>query len=361
MTQITHLISTLEGGGAEKQAFTILKESKKRGIRVSLIALALSQESRDILEDLDITYHVVGKSLLKAQLRVFKIVFKERPDILSSWLTQMDVISGIVSIALGISWIINERSSAEAYSESINNKAINPILLRLRNLLGRYSNIVIANSLAGKNYWINQRSHENVVFIPNLFDQESIQLVPVHLSKQLKKPYIVTVGSLIESKNTISLINSMSIINQSKELYLYVIGDGPSKDSLQRRVTDLGLAEKVLFLGKIKRWHSLLVESEGLVHPSLYEGMPNVVLESIFVKSPVLLSNIEAHSSLLTEEQTLFFNPLDENDIANTILKMLNNKLQTQERAYLAYNSIKIFHPNKIFDSLINIYTKINQ
>ena len=169
MIRITHLIASLEGGGAEKQALYTLIESKKRDINPSLIAFSLSKQSKQKLDDSNISYHVVGKSMLIAFFRVFIILLKNRPSIVSTWLTHMDLIGGLSSILLRIKWILNERSSAHAYSEETNRQAINPILVRLRNILGKKSDFIIANSLPGKGYWESRQLHKNVTFIPNIF------------------------------------------------------------------------------------------------------------------------------------------------------------------------------------------------
>mgnify|MGYP003314955985 CR=1 FL=1 len=63
MMHITYLIASLEGGGAEKQALYQLIESKKRDINTSLIAFSLSEHSKHKLNEFNINYYIVGKSI----------------------------------------------------------------------------------------------------------------------------------------------------------------------------------------------------------------------------------------------------------------------------------------------------------
>ena len=357
---ITHLIASLEGGGAEKQALYQLIESKKRDINISLIALSLSEHSKYKLNEFNINYHIVGKSIPVAFFKILMILHRNRPNIVSTWLAHMDLIGGIASKLLRIKWILNERSSAQAYSSKTNQGAINPLLLLLRNFLGKYSDIIIANSLPGKSYWEDFQLHQNVNFIPNIiYLNESNDLKKSPLEEPLKQPCILNVGSLIESKNCISLINAIAIINKTRNLYLYVIGEGPLELPLKEHVKSLGLEEKIVFLGKINDWLPLLYQSEALVHPSLYEGMPNVVLEAINLKCPVLISKIDAHRSILDPHQALFFDPLDDKDLSDKILELLLNKEESSERSEIAYNSLKKYHPDEILKSLSKVYKKI--
>ena len=71
MMHITYLIASLEGGGAEKQALYQLIESKKRDINISLIAFSLSEHSQHILNEFNINYYIVGKSIPIAFFKVF--------------------------------------------------------------------------------------------------------------------------------------------------------------------------------------------------------------------------------------------------------------------------------------------------
>ena len=61
------------------------------------------------------------------------------------------------------------------------------------------------------------------------------------------------------------------------------------------------------------------------------------------------------------KEEALFFDPLDEINLAGKLLELLDNKDQSTERSQIAYNSMKNYHPDRIIDSLTDIYTKLNQ
>jgi glycosyltransferase involved in cell wall biosynthesis len=79
------------------------------------------------------------------------------------------------------------------------------------------------------------------------------------------------------------------------------------------------------------RWHwlgeqldmpSLLRRHDALIHPSLYEGLPNAVCEALAAGLPVLISNVCDHPRLVVEgERGFLFNPNDPQSIAASIEK----------------------------------------
>lgn len=75
--------------------------------------------------------------------------------------------------------------------------------------------------------------------------------------------------------------------------HLLIAGEGPERDSLQRQVNDLALAN-VHLLGWRDDRHLLLSAADLFVFPSRTEGMPNAVLEALAFGIPVIASDIPA-------------------------------------------------------------------
>jgi len=84
----------------------------------------------------------------------------------------------------------------------------------------------------------------------------------------------------------------------------------------------------------------LYKKMDALLFPSLLETYSVTPLEAITMGIPVLLSNIAAHQDLFTEDLITFFNPLDPEDIANQIIKLIQHPelaliKQIQAKAWL--------------------------
>jgi glycosyltransferase involved in cell wall biosynthesis len=102
-------------------------------------------------------------------------------------------------------------------------------------------------------------------------------------------PIVLTVARFVEQKGYQHLLKAIpSILSQSPCTYFLWVGQGPLKLQLQRQVRAQGLAERVRFLGQRGDARSLMGAADLLVMPSLFEGLPLVVLEAMAAGLPVI-------------------------------------------------------------------------
>jgi glycosyltransferase involved in cell wall biosynthesis len=85
-------------------------------------------------------------------------------------------------------------------------------------------------------------------------------------------------------------------------------GDGPMRKQLERRAAQLGIEEKVRFLGDVpsKDLGKLYAGSDMLVLPSVSEGSPLVVVEAMACQVPVLATRIAGLPSMIEDWETGF-------------------------------------------------------
>jgi glycosyltransferase involved in cell wall biosynthesis len=112
------------------------------------------------------------------------------------------------------------------------------------------------------------------------------------------------------------------------------VGDGPLRKRLERRAEDLGVADKVGFLGYVAP-HELgriYSEADMLALPSVSEAAPLVVVESLACGTPVLASRIAGLPSVVKDWETGFlFKPGDVGQLAMAIRFMAGDH-QLRER-----------------------------
>jgi starch synthase (maltosyl-transferring) len=80
---------------------------------------------------------------------------------------------------------------------------------------------------------------------------------------------------------------------------LLLVGNGPLRPSLEAAGRAAGIADRVHFAGWRADVPEILAASSLLVLPSLWEGMPNVVLEAMASRLPVVASDVEGVRELL--------------------------------------------------------------
>ncbi len=119
--------------------------------------------------------------------------------------------------------------------------------------------------------------------------------------------YFLFVGRLVFRKGVDLLIDAFSATAKDHQMCLAIAGDGPDRESLERRAVAAGLGERVRFLGVVAGATKsyLLQNALALVIPSrISEGFPLVVLESYAAGRPVIGTEIPGLNEAVRPGQT---------------------------------------------------------
>jgi starch synthase (maltosyl-transferring) len=113
------------------------------------------------------------------------------------------------------------------------------------------------------------------------------------------------------------------VIARRPDWHLILVGDGPERSSLLDRIAARPvLAERVHWLGRRDDVPGLLSAADVLVSASLWEGMPNVVLEAMAARLPVVATSVEGSEDLVTTGQTGWLvRPGDPGALADALLQ----------------------------------------
>ncbi|MDT8388784.1 MAG: glycosyltransferase family 4 protein [Thiogranum sp.] len=137
---------------------------------------------------------------------------------------------------------------------------------------------------------------------------------------------VLFVGSLIPRKGAEVLIEAMNLIGQAHELQL--AGAGAERLRLETTVGDLGLSGRVNFLGAIPPAEvaGLFEQADVLVLPSYSEGRPNILMEAMAAGVPVIGSDIEGISEVISEgENGLLFAAGDAEALAGRLQELISS------------------------------------
>lgn len=100
------------------------------------------------------------------------------------------------------------------------------------------------------------------------------------------------VGRLMEQKNVIRLLDIFhEIIKINSEAVLLVVGDGPLKKKMEDRIKELSLERNIRRLGIRNDVNEIYSAMDVLLLPSLYEGLPVVLVEAQATGLPCVISN----------------------------------------------------------------------
>jgi glycosyltransferase involved in cell wall biosynthesis len=145
--------------------------------------------------------------------------------------------------------------------------------------------------------------------IPNGVDVAKLQREPpIDLAAEgfdPARPVCLTIGRLEHQKGIDLLLQAAASLATCEPAPQWlIIGDGPDRDRLVELAHSLGLGSNVRFLGRrgdVPRW---LKGATLLVHPSRWEGMPNVVLEAMAAGCPVVATRAEGIAELIEDGVT---------------------------------------------------------
>ncbi len=146
------------------------------------------------------------------------------------------------------------------------------------------------------------------------------------------------IGRFSSVKNHKFLIDIFIQLKNLKEnAILILVGDGELKQSIQQKVKDLKLDNAVLFLGSRSDTNMIYQAMDIFVMPSLYEGLPIVLVEAQASGLPVICSNRISKMSCMSENFTML--SIDEN--ATVWANHINETKLTSKRELAYLNIIK--------------------
>lgn len=132
--------------------------------------------------------------------------------------------------------------------------------------------------------------------VPNPVALQPVATHPDHADSDSSELRLLFVGRLSEEKGLDVLLRALAASNVSsnvsRSMRLDVAGDGPCRAAWMRLADELGLGERVRWLGIRRDVPVLLSRSHVLVLPSRREGLPLVVLEATSSGVPVLASRV---------------------------------------------------------------------
>ena len=104
-------------------------------------------------------------------------------------------------------------------------------------------------------------------------------------------PVILAIGRLQPQKDHAALITAFAHLRSSRECRLVILGEGPLRAALEAQIAELGLGGVVDLAGEVSNPFAYLACSALLVLPSRWEGFPNVLLEALACRCPIVATD----------------------------------------------------------------------
>ncbi|HEX8255653.1 MAG TPA: glycosyltransferase [Thermoanaerobaculia bacterium] len=344
--RILHVIPSLHPGGAERQIALHANALVARGHEIT-IALLREGPMRSLIGPGVNVEHIGGWSNYDPRIitGIRGLLRRLKPDVVQSWLPQMDVLVGAATRMQPVPWLLNERSSRLKYQGGL-------LQYRMRAALGRRADAIVSNSNEGLRYWDEVGATRPLRrLIPNIVPTPS--LAP---AEKAARPLIAYVGRLTEGKNVPVLVDALALVPEADAIFC---GSGPLDASLRAQVAARGLSDRVTFAGFVEDVPPILARADVLVLLSDFEGQPNAVLEAMICGCPVVVSDIPAHRELLDDDCAIFVDGRDPNGVAQALAATLSDAAKAQARAARARERSADFEADRVAAAYEQLYAEL--
>jgi glycosyltransferase involved in cell wall biosynthesis len=352
--RILHCIVRMGVGGAERQLVYLSGALVRGGADVHVVTVYAAALDGPLAASGATMHRVTTASKYDPllPLRLARVMRRLRPHVVTTWLTQMDILAGTAARMLSIPFVLNERSTEGSYPPSA--------LHRVRRWSGTGADAIVANSEEGRDYWKQCIPSDRIEVIPNIVPQSEIDAAPQWTGDLPEdEDVILHVGRLGPEKNIDKLLQALALVMKRRRVRALICGDGTLRSRAETTARMLGIADRTIFAGQVTDVWSRMKRANVVVAVGAFEGNPNVVLEAMACGTPLVVSDIAGHRALLDERSAWLVDPRSEQSIADGLLAALGGRTEANERAARARTALQSRAPQDIAARHEEIYRRV--
>jgi len=324
-------------GGGEIKLLELIKNLNPEKYNITICSVGQGGPLQSEFESLGHPVYVFEKKFsfdFSLVTRVSKLMKEKQIDLVQTTLFYADVIGAYAAWLANVPIVISWEAVSHPY--------------KMRHLLSyklakRKMDVVVGVSDAIRNQVIEERGVEQEKAVTIHY---GIDLQKYYLSNKLKRADISvakndlvlgTVARYTDQKGHKYLISAApDIIKTFPNVHFVFVGDGPNRSDMEAQIKQLGLQNHFHLLGFRTDVVDLLNLFDVFVLPSLYEGLPNVVLEAMACHKPVIATGVDGTVEAVEDGITGYIvppkNPAALAEKINHLLS-LNGKIETMGKA----------------------------
>lgn len=356
--ELAFIISDLGSGGAQRVLTTLANTWATQKRRICVITLA--DESRDFFPlHPSIRRFIAGgirdsRNPLDALRMNFdrirnlrRCIRQSGAPIVVSFVGTTNILAILASFGLGIRLIVSERNDPARQS-------LGRTWDWLRRRCYRYADRVTANSRGVLDTLSKFVPVCKLAFVPN-----PLVIPPEVRNGQARPLTILAVGRLHRQKAYDILLPAFARATAGREEWqLKIVGEGMLRDSLGKLAADLGIEQRIVWLGNADNVFSFYRNADLFVLASRHEGMPNALLEAMACGLPAIVSNASPGPLELVENgiNGLVVPVEDVSALANAIQRLMDDSELRQRLGNNAMNRVaecEIGHAIRVWEQTI--------
>ena len=324
--KIIFFAPNIEDGGIEKNIILLSDYFIKQNNSVQIVYTKLSSKIKKKLNkklilskstfNMNYFFNVRVNNSINCFFYFLKNLKKEKNSVILSFQDHpFSIVTGLIKRIPCIIRIANHPFGSLSY---FNNRFLIIFKIFIKLFFYQFSDIIISNSLSSTNF-----------FRKYIFNSKKCLTIynPIKLKNNFKKfkrnkNLLLSIGRLHKQKNFDCLIRSMAIIaKKKKNIKLIILGKGQEKKKLIQLRNKLNLTKKIQFFN-FNNPNKFYKRSGIFVLSSLFEGLPNVLLESMSYGLPIVSTNCLSGPKEILENNKYGYlcNVDDHRDLAKKIL-----------------------------------------
>lgn len=317
-------INNLNKGGAERAIIQLAIGLSKQNYETTIITTFRGDNEYDfpnnvnritLLDKQDTGNRIKRNLVLIYKLR--KILKKQHPDFLISFMVEANFRAIVATIGLKTKCIVSVRNDPEKEYAGKLGKFIGNYIMPIAD------GCVFQTKEAQE--WFPKTLQEKSKIIYNAVQDEFF-----NLQRNVEENTVVTCGRLEEQKNHKMLIEAFEIVvKKCTDAKLFIYGEGSLRNELQNIIYEKGLSNNIKLCGNINDIPGVLRRAEIFVLSSDYEGMPNALMEALAVGVPSISTDCPCggpRTLINDKESGVLVATGSYTDLSSSIINLLQDK-----------------------------------
>lgn len=354
--KIAQIIPNLRVGGAEIMCENLVKVLKEKKHNIIVISLYNDRTViTDRLEKIGVKIYFLGKKKGIDVTQIFKLVKVfgiEKPDVVHAHLYASSY-AMIAATLFGCKTKVLTIHSLAQKDNSRLGRAINRLLFSKMNVVPVALNETVKETVV-RQYKLNPEC------VPVVYNGIDLSNCIIKTDYDFGENYkILHVGRFSPVKNHDLLINAFSVIAQEiKNVKLILVGAGELLEIIQKKVFDLGLIDRVEFMGQQENVYQYYHEADVFVLPSVYEGMPMSIIEAMGTGLPVIASKVGGIIDMIDNDVNGVLIEPSIDELVKQIVDLYKNKKRRISLGKEALIRAKCYSADNMAFKYLSIYEK---
>ncbi len=297
-------------GGAERHLLEMWRRLDRSRFDVRIAVLKREGAFTPLVEATGLPIHDLGvgrrlydASGLRGLLRLVSLVREFRPDVVHGYLFGPNLFAALAGRLCGVPVTCVAKRNVDAF-ETPRQIAVQRLAHRLATHVTAVSREVAASSVALGVPAERVTVIENGVDVARFDGATRRDGVPGLEGVPAGVPLVGSVGCLAPRKDYGTLLAALALLGRDRDWRCALAGDGPDRAALEARAAELGVADRVLFLGERSDVDRLLPAFDVFVLSSREEGIPNALLEAMAAARPCVATRVGGNAEVLEDGRT---------------------------------------------------------